>query len=65
MSGHPSDIKTLIADRIRATPDAVWTAVDFLDLGSREAVDKTLQRLDSRILYPTPGSRALRSAAAQ
>jgi hypothetical protein len=45
MSGHPSDIKTLIADRIRATPDAVWTAVDFLDLGSREAVDKTLQRL--------------------
>ena len=45
MSGHLTDIKTLIADRIRATPDAVWTAVDFLDLGSREAVDKTLQRL--------------------
>ena len=40
-----ADLKTQIADRIRATPDAVWTPVDFLDLGSREAVDKTLQRL--------------------
>jgi hypothetical protein len=42
---HPSDLKTQIAERIRAAPDAVWTPVDFLDLGSREAVDKTLQRL--------------------
>lgn len=45
MSDRPADLKTQIADRIRATPDAVWTPVDFLDLGSREAVDKTLQRL--------------------
>ncbi len=45
MPDHTSDLKTQIADRIGATPDAVWTAVDFLDLGSREAVDKTLQRL--------------------
>lgn len=45
MSDNPSDLKTRIAGRIRATPDAVWTPVDFLDLGSREAVDKTLQRL--------------------
>jgi hypothetical protein len=45
MRDHPSDLKTQIADRIQATPDAVWTPVDFLDLGSREAVDKTLQRL--------------------
>jgi hypothetical protein len=45
MSDQPTDIKTQIADRIQATPDAVWTPVDFLDLGSREVVDKTLQRL--------------------
>jgi hypothetical protein len=45
MRDHPFDLKTQIADRIQATPDAVWTPVDFLDLGSRDAVDKTLQRL--------------------
>ena len=45
MSDHPFNLKTQIVDRIRAVPDAVWTPVDFLDLGSREAVDKTLQRL--------------------
>ncbi len=45
MSAPPSNLKTQITDRIQATPDAVWTPVDFLDLGSREAVDKTLQRL--------------------
>lgn len=45
MSDAPSDLKTQITDRIRATPEAAWTPVDFLDLGSREAVDKTLQRL--------------------
>lgn len=45
MSDAPSDLKTQITDRIRAEPGAVWTPVDFLDLGSREAVDKTLQRL--------------------
>jgi Family of unknown function (DUF6088) len=45
VSDYPSDLKRQIADRIRAAPEAVWTPVDFLDLGSREAVDKTLQRL--------------------
>jgi hypothetical protein len=45
MRDDPSDLKTQIAGRIQATPDAVWTPVDFLDLGSRAAVDKTLQRL--------------------
>ena len=45
MSDNPSDLKTQIADRIKAKPYAVWTPVDFLDLGSREVVDKTLQRL--------------------
>jgi hypothetical protein len=45
MNAAPSDLKTQVTDRIRAAPEAVWTPVDFLDLGSREAVDKTLQRL--------------------
>jgi hypothetical protein len=45
MSDNPSDLKTQIVDRIQAKPDDVWTPVDFLDLGSREVVDKTLQRL--------------------
>jgi Family of unknown function (DUF6088) len=45
MSDNPSDLKTQIANRIQAKPDVVWTPVDFLDLGSREVVDKTLQRL--------------------
>lgn len=43
-----ADLKQLVADRIAAAPQAqVWTPVDFLDLGSRDAVDKALQRLVS------------------
>lgn len=39
-------LSQLILDRIAQHPPAqVWTPVDFLDLGSRDAVDKTLQRL--------------------
>lgn len=39
-------ISSLILQRIRQAPIAtVWTPGDFLDLGSREAVDKTLQRM--------------------
>ena len=45
MSNHTVDLKTQIAGRIQAAPDDVWTPVDFLDLGSRESVDKALQRL--------------------
>jgi hypothetical protein len=45
VNNRPPDLKTQIAGRIQASPDAVWTPVDFLDLGSREAVDKALQRL--------------------
>lgn len=57
------DLKQLIADRITDGPPAqVWTPVDFLDLGSRDAVDKALQRLAragrlrriDRGLYDTP-----------
>ncbi len=46
MRGPSLDLKTQIADRIahQARP-RVWTPVDFLDLGPRDAVDKALQRL--------------------
>jgi len=41
-----SDLKTRILDRIGSgAPRGVWTAADFLDLGTRDAVDKVLQRL--------------------
>ena len=45
MSDYPSDLKMQISGRIQSVSDDVWTPVDFLDLGSREAVDKALQRL--------------------
>ena len=53
---HTSDMATLTQDanlrsrlltRIAASPDDVWTPGDFADLGSRAAVDKTLQRLEA------------------
>lgn len=40
-----SEIKSLVLDRIQSELDRVWTPVDFVDLGSRAAVDKALQRL--------------------
>jgi hypothetical protein len=41
-----ADLKQTITARITDTPKAqVWTPVDFLDLGNRDAVDKVLQRL--------------------
>lgn len=58
-----ADLKQLVADRIAAASEAqVWTPVDFLDLSSRDAVDKALQRLVrwgqlrriDRGLYDTP-----------
>lgn len=61
--GRMSDLKQWVADRIASAPKAhVWTPVDFLDLGSRAAVDKALQRLVragqlrriDRGLYDTP-----------
>ena len=40
------DLKSAMLDRIRAdAPRKVWTPSDFVDLASRDAVDKTLQRL--------------------
>jgi hypothetical protein len=39
-------IKSQVVQRINQAPAAkVWTPVDFLDLGNRDAVDKTLQRM--------------------
>jgi hypothetical protein len=62
MDDLPADLKGSIAARVRATPGGVWTPADFLDLGSRDAVDKALQRLVAsdelrridRGLYDTP-----------
>lgn len=40
------DLRQTVTARIaKAPPAQVWTPVDFLDLGSRAAVDKVLQRL--------------------
>lgn len=45
MRGPATDLKFQILDRAAAAPEVVWTPIDFLDLGARAAVDKTLQRL--------------------
>ncbi len=45
MRGPTTDLKSQIMERVSSTPDAVWTPIDFLDLGARAAVDKILQRL--------------------
>lgn len=39
------DIGQAIQRRVRRKADWVWTPADFSDLGNREVVDKTLQRL--------------------
>ena len=62
------DLKAQIVRRItKAAPSKVWTPVDFLDLGTRDAVDKALQRLATsnamrridRGLYDKPGINSL------
>jgi Family of unknown function (DUF6088) len=62
-----------ILDRIGDGPPAqVWTPVDFLNIGSRDAVDKALQRLAAdgqlrridRGLYDVPRTNALTKQAA-
>lgn len=41
-----SDVRTRILHRLGTKADlGVWTPVDFLDVGKRDAVDKVLQRL--------------------
>lgn len=46
MTDLRSGLRALIQSRVGASPPrTVWTPADFLDLGSRDAVDKVLQRL--------------------
>lgn len=68
MRGPGLDLRTAILDRIAAQSTAeVWTPVDFLDLGSREAVDQALHRLTAskeirriaRGLYDRPRTNRL------
>jgi hypothetical protein len=72
MARGPSlDLRAQIEARLAAQPGAVWTPVDFLDIGPRAAVDKALQRLArdtavSRIdrgLYYRPGANTLTGKA--
>jgi len=68
MRGLGLDLRNAILDRISAQSSlGVWTPVDFLDLGSREAVDQALHRLTAsrdlrriaRGLYDKPGTNRL------
>jgi hypothetical protein len=68
MISDSPDLKTAMLDRIRAdAPRKVWTPSDFVDLASRDAVDKALQRLTKgevlrridRGLYDQPGFNKL------
>jgi hypothetical protein len=68
MADAVPDLKAAILQRIDArAPKTVWTPADFLDLGSRDAVDKTLQRLTKtdalrridRGLYDKPARNSL------
>ena len=72
MNSAPLDLKTAMLDRIRAAvPRKVWTPSDFVDLASRDAVDKALQRLTmaetlrriDRGLYDQPGFNKLTQKA--
>ena len=46
MVDNRSQLKAMIQNRVSASPLlTVWTPTDFLDLGNRDAIDKTLQRL--------------------
>ncbi|RWR19610.1 hypothetical protein D2T30_13645 [Sinirhodobacter populi] len=67
-----SDLKSAVLARIGAgASSAVWTPRDFLDLGARDAVDKTLQRLTGtgtlrridRGLYDRPSFNTLTQKA--
>ena len=68
MRGPGLDLKAAILDRmIQKAPFAAWTPRDFLDLGSREAVDQALHRLNrggdirriARGLYDKPQANSL------
>lgn len=40
-----TDLRSRLLARVASQPSEVWTPGDFADLGGRDAVDKTLQRL--------------------
>jgi hypothetical protein len=64
---NDQDLKSRVLDRIRSEPETVWTPSDFVNLGSRAAVDKVLQRLATagdlrridRGLYDRPRKNSL------
>ena len=60
LGSQDTDLKSLILDRVRSQPDTVWTPGDFVDLASRAAVDKTLQRLACIHRLPVNHSSVLR-----
>ena len=54
MAAEPSSLKVQILDRVsRYLSVAVWTPADFLDLASRDAIDKLLQRLVKDLIDPS------------
>lgn len=71
-SAKSSELRLRILASIASQPDAVWTPADFAHLGSRAAVDKTLQRLSAsgtlrridRGLYDQPRTNRLTQRAA-
>jgi hypothetical protein len=72
MRGPGLDLKTAIARRMAdQSPFGVWTPVDFIDLGTRDAVDQALHRLTragdirriARGLYDKPGLNSLTAKA--
>jgi hypothetical protein len=72
MRGPGLDLKTAIARRMAdQAPFGVWTPVDFIELGTRDAVDQALHRLTragdirriARGLYDKPGLNSLTAKA--
>jgi hypothetical protein len=72
MRGPGLDLKTAIVRRMAdQVPFGVWTPVDFIDLGTRDAVDQALHRLTragdirriARGLYDKPGLNSLTAKA--
>lgn len=68
MRGRGLDLKAALTERMACrTPFGVWTPVDFVDLGPRDAVDQALHRLAragvirriTRGLYDKPGFNQL------
>ena len=67
MRGPALNLRSAILNRISQSPSGVWTALDFVDLGPRNAVDLALHRLIAskgirriaRGLYDQPGINKL------